>query len=282
MSPQPDHHLPVVFVSHGAATLTMDPREQSYASFAAFGEALADVQPDAIILISAHDERDEFTVSSADIMAMIADHPAAAGLAWSGRGDFDVQERALAALKAADVTAVSGDPSLDHGAWIPLVHMFPKAEVPVVTVSIRRGGDAAAHFALGEALAPLADEGLLILASGGATHNQNEFRASYFAKNPSNHTEDFSVRFDRWVRDALTLTPEARKSTLLNAVDHPDYAQAHPTPDHWMPLLVAAGAAGARSGRLLSAGFQHTLSMAAYRFDHDDMKISRLSDAQHL
>jgi 4,5-DOPA dioxygenase extradiol len=259
--------MPVVFVSHGAATLTMDPGEKSYVDFAALGGEIGNLSPRAIILISAHDERAEFTVSTADTMAMVPDHPAATGQAWSGRGDFAVQEEVMAAILAKDLKAESGSPSLDHGAWIPLVHLFPDAGVPVISVSIRKDSDATAHYALGEALAPLAQKGLLILASGGATHNQDEFRSSYFAGNAPDHVEGFSNRFDRWVGDMLALSTNVRKTALLGASDHPDYAKSHPTPDHWMPMLVAAGAAGGRTSAPLTKGFQHSLSMAAYRFD---------------
>ena len=178
-----------------------------------------------------------------------------------------MQERVLASLEGAGIHPLSGRPAIDHGAWIPLLHLFPDGAVPLVTVSIKASFDPAEHFALGEALAPLTQEGVLILASGGATHNQRFFRESYFAGNASEHTEGFSERFDEWLRLTLASPASQRKMQLLNAPQHDDFAESHPTMDHWLPVLVAAGAADSRKGTPLIKGFQHTLSLAAYMFD---------------
>lgn len=257
---------PVLFISHGAATLTMDPTDPTNLWLRAYGDELRALRPRAVLVCSGHDVRTPFTLGVADRVSMLNDHPAAAGRRWSAPGSRELADAARERVSAAGLRAVVDHPALDHGAWVPLVTLFPDGEVPVVTLSLAEGEDARTHHALGEALAPLRKEGVLILASGGATHSQATFRRRYFAGENPGDTEPFSVAFDDWLEGALTADPAARTAALLRAPSHPAYAQAHPTPDHFLPLLVAAGAAGDDVGARVHGGFQHALSMAAYRF----------------
>jgi 4,5-DOPA dioxygenase extradiol len=115
-----------------------------------------------------------------------------------------------------------------------LVHLFPAADIPVVQVSLDVRATAREHVALGEALAPLRDRGLLIMASGNVTHNLRAF----FHVSPGTD-KAWAPRFDATTRDVLRLRDHEQLSRLENT---PDGRMAHPTPDHWRPLLVAAGA----------------------------------------
>ena len=162
--------------------------------------------------------------------------------------------------------AVAGRPLLDHGAWVPLRALDPKGERPVVTVSLAAHLDPLQHLALGHALAPLRQEGVAILTSGGLTHNQQAFREGWFAGTPIPTAEAPSARFEAWALEALAEVGLAREQRLLEAATHPDFAWAHPTPDHWLTTLVAAGAAHEEPGRALFRGFQHSLSTALVGF----------------
>ena len=156
--------------------------------------------------------------------------------------------------------SVDGERGLDHGAWVPLRLMYPKADVPAIQLSIQPERDAAWHYRLGAALAPLRSEGVLVLASGGTVHN---LRAVVWQGGPA---PDWAVEFDDWLADALA---EGREAELLDWVHRaPNPRQAHPSTDHLLPLFVAWGAAGkgARSERCHRGFTLGSLSMAAYRF----------------
>ncbi len=258
--------MPVLFVSHGAATLTMQPEDPTHTWLRAYGEEVRALRPKAVLVCSGHDLRPTFTLGSADRVSMMNDHPAAAGRRWSAPGSPGLAEAARGRVHAAGLPAVVGRPDLDHGAWVPLSILFPDGDVPVVTVSLAAGADAQTHHLLGAALASLRSEGVFVLASGGATHSQATFRRRYFAGEDPRDTEPFSTQFDSWLEGALTADPASRLAALLQAPRHPAYAQAHPTLDHFLPILVASGAAGADVGARVHSGFQHALSMAAYRF----------------
>jgi 4,5-DOPA dioxygenase extradiol len=107
-----------------------------------------------------------------------------------------------------------------------------------------------------------------VLASGSVTHNQQEFRARFFrGAEPAGAPPAWSARYDAWVAQTLALAdPRARATVLAGYAEHADFEQAHPTPDHLWPVLVATGAAGADVGLRVHAGFQHGLSMSAFLF----------------
>jgi len=149
---------------------------------------------------------------------------------------------------------------LDHGAWVPLLHMYPDADVPVVQVSLPHDSTPATAFALGQALAPLAHEGVLVIGSGSLTHNLYEFRGGDVA------AADYAVEFTHWIRAAVRRGDTA---ALLHALrDAPHARRAHPTSDHYLPLLVAAGAAAqATPATVLDGGIRHgMLAMESYLF----------------
>ena len=137
----------------------------------------------------------------------------------------------------------------------------------MVTLSLHAGLSPAAHRAVGEALLALREDGGAIVTSGGVTHNQAEFRRGWFAREPAETTTPWSERFSAWALDALQGDAAARAGKMLQGEGQPDYARAHPTLDHWLPTLVAAGAAGNARGRVLHRGYQHALSTALVAFD---------------
>ena len=251
--------FPTLFVSHGAPTLAIE-RVPCNEFLRRLGTELG--SPEAILCISAHWETARPRIGASPAPPTIHDfrgfHESLYGLRYPAPGAPDLARRAAALLTAAGIDCDSdADRGLDHGAWIPLMLIHPEADTPVTQLSIQPGGDGAHHLALGRALAPLRAEGVLIMGSGNATHNLGERGAR------DDPPSAWAQAFDDW----LTETVEGGRVDEL--VDYlaaaPKAARNHPTPDLYMPLLVALGA-GAR-GRRLHASFTYaTLSMAAFAF----------------
>ncbi len=152
---------------------------------------------------------------------------------------------------------------LDHGAWVPLMHLFPQADVPAFQVSLPSRLDAGRTWAFGQALAPLAEEGVLIVGSGSLTHNLVEFRAGH------GNDDAYVASFADWVREAVEQGDGARLRRTLD--DAPAARRAHPTPEHFWPLLVAAGAADTAGGlapaTVIEGGIAHgMLARDSYAF----------------
>jgi 4,5-DOPA dioxygenase extradiol len=143
----------------------------------------------------------------------------------------------VALLNAAGMPA-QGDAArpFDHGAWVPLMHMFPQADVPVVQVALPAGAGPAEVYAMGAALRSLRSQGVLVMGSGSMTHNLSEFFGG--AREPA----PYVVEFSRWIEDAVV---RGDLKALLNYRSlAPHAARAHPTEDHFLPIFFALGAAG--------------------------------------
>jgi 4,5-DOPA dioxygenase extradiol len=222
-----------------------------------------------VVVVSAHDVRDEFAVGVSPTMTMVHDHPAATGLSWVARGAIDVAARLVQDMESTGVRARAAAPLLDHGAWVPLRALDPSGQLPVVTLSLHAGLIPELHLALGAALRGIRKDGVAILASGGLTHNQAEFRRAYSAGEDVNEGAPPSVRFSEWALSTFATSGRARSDALLQATDHPDFSWCHPSLDHWLPSLVAAGAAEDERGVVLHRGFQHSLSTAMLGFGVD-------------
>jgi aromatic ring-opening dioxygenase catalytic subunit (LigB family) len=128
----------------------------------------------------------------------------------------------------------------DHGVFIPFLLMYPRAEIPVVQLSLKTGLDPATHIELGRALEPLREQGVLIAASGMSYHNLRGFYSEIQA---------VCDPFDEWLTAAACAEPQTRAALLTGWKKAPLARQAHPREEHLLPLMVAAGAAGADVGR---------------------------------
>jgi 4,5-DOPA dioxygenase extradiol len=255
--------LPSLFVSHGAPTLILE--DGPTCDFLrGLGTSLG--RPKAVIAVSAHWETDDPAVSAASRPTTIHDFygfpDALYRMSYPAPGAPELAERAAALLTKSGI-ANQVDPSrgLDHGAWVPLMLMYPQADIPVLQLSVQPQRDPAHHLAVGRALGSLRGEDVLILASGGAVHN---LRA--LAWNRHGAPEPWAQGFDDWLVKSVE---EGAIDDLVGYCQRaPGAVQAHPRDEHFLPLFVALGAAGgAATGRRIHAGFEHgSLSMAAFSF----------------
>ena len=256
--------LPVLFVSHGSPTFAIDPGLAGPA-LGALGETLP--VPKAVLMVSPHWMTPEPRVTTSPAPSTVHDFggfpPALYALNYPAPGHPDLAIRTIEVLRAAGWAAgPDAERGLDHGAWVPLTYLYPLADVPVFQVSLPARLDGAQAYAFGQALAPLADEGVLIIGSGSLTHNLYEVRFDA----PEAAGEAYALAFADWVRGTLLARDhEQLKRTMTQA---PHAERAHPTPEHLWPLLVAAGAAG-RVAQVhpIEGGMTHgVLSMDGFLF----------------
>jgi 4,5-DOPA dioxygenase extradiol len=250
---------PALFISHGAPTLVFEDIPARH-FIAGLGARLA--RPKAILCISAHWETETPMVSGATAPETIHDFygfpDALYRLGYPAPGAPALAERVAALLKDAGFQAgIDPGRGLDHGAWNPLLLIYPKADLPVAQLSIQPQRDPAHHLAVGRALQPLRDEGVLILASGGAVHNLRQFAVD--RERPA----VWAASFDEWLADRIAA---GDADALVNYREtRPDGRLAHPRDEHFLPLFVALGAGGAGPGQALHRSFAHgSLSMASY------------------
>ncbi len=241
-----DTRLPVYFISHGGGPWPWMKAETGGAydrlesALQAMPSQVGQV-PRAILMVSAHWEEDSFTVMSAAEPSMIYDYSGfpshTYAIRYAAPGSPVLASRVRSLLVAAGLPArLDAARGFDHGAYSPLAVAWPRADVPVVQLSLKRGYDPAEHLALGRALALLRDEGILIIGSGLSYHNLRAFGPA--AKAPS-------AAFDGWLSHTLIGTSRAEREAGLTAWEAAPAARlAHPREEHLLPLMVAAGAAG--------------------------------------
>lgn len=245
--------LPTLFISHGSPMhATLDSRAAR--GWAALGQRLLQTagQPQAVLITSAHWETALPMVSTATQPQTIHDFGGFPAdlyrLQYNAPGAPRVAQQAVALLEQAGLPAMAdATRGLDHGAWVPLRALFPAADVPVAQVAIQPALDAAHHLRLGHALAPLAAEGVLIVGSGHMTHNLGELmqllRSGQTQFGQETAAVEYVVSFRDWVDASLRQRPGSAPITAW-AEQAPHALRAHPTPEHFLPLLVAYGAAG--------------------------------------
>ncbi len=176
-------------------------------------------------------------------------------------GDSDLSRQVQTLLGAAKIPAgLDTRRGLDHGAWVPLMLMYPDADIPVVQVAVLEGAGAAGHIALGRALAPLRAEGVLVMGSGGFVHNLREVDLH----RPDAQEPDWVRAFSDWMHAALKNRNDDDLAQYRARAPHARRAQ--PTEDHFMPLFMAYGAGGPQTERLHASTTFGTLRMDAYAF----------------
>jgi len=221
-------------------------------------------RPKAILIVSGHWEtRGGFALTSHPRPPLVYDYygfpPHTYQLRYDAPGAPELAERTRGLLAAAGFpAALDAERGLDHGVFVPLKVVYPDADIPVVELSLERSLDPALHLAVGRALAPLRDEGVLLIGAGMSFHN---LRALGDAR-----AQAPSVAFDDWLGTALTL-PAAERDAALQAWDSAPAARiCHPREEHLLPLLVAAGASD-RPGTRIYREIVLQVAISGYRFD---------------
>jgi 4,5-DOPA dioxygenase extradiol len=237
------------------------------------GERLAELaralpRPKAVVIASAHWLARQPHVGGAKRPETIHDFycfpPALYEIQYPAPGAPELAARATELLDQAGLpTTLDPAQGLDHGAWVPLRLLYPEANIPVVPLSIQPALGPAHQYAVGHALAPLRDEGVLVIGSGSITHNLRDLRAGYSEEREAPYVRPFI----EWIERKLA---EGDVDALLDYRRQAPFAErAHPTDEHLLPLFVALGAAGgaARAERV-DAGVEYgILAMDIYRFD---------------
>lgn len=254
---------PTLFVSHGAPTWALEP--------GAIGATLAQwaqtqSRPNAVLVVSPHWMTRGIAITGGEALATIHDFygfPAPLyQLRYPARGDQALSARVKALLATEGIQLATDEKrGLDHGAWVPLMHLFPEAEVPVTQLSLPADLSPAQLVSLGAALAPLRQEGVLILASGGITHNLGDMQW------PGSPPAPYAVAFMDWFADHIAAGDLAALTDYRRQAPHAQ--RAHPTDEHLRPIFVAIGAAGDdwhRAERIRGGIDFGVIGMDAYAF----------------
>ena len=254
--------LPALFLSHGSPTLALDD-VPARDFLMALGADLP--RPAAIVVASAHWETETPMVNAPAINATIHDFygfpPAMYQLTYPAPGAPALAAR-ITDLLAAEGLACRIDEArgLDHGAWVPLMHLFPQADIPVVQISVQSQLGAGHHYQLGKALAPLRADNVLIIGSGSFTHNLRELDRQGGSAEPAWVSE-----FAGWMDAALT---EGRICDLLSCrARAPHAVRNHPTDEHLLPLFVALGAGSTADAKPTATRIHTSSTFGALRMD---------------
>lgn len=262
--------LPTYFISHGGGPWPWL-KAQMPGVYDRLETALADIPrqlaatPKAILVISGHWEERDFTVMSSAAPPMIYDYSGFPAFTYSIKypapGSPSVANRVVELLRDANVAVATNDQrGFDHGTFAPLAAIYPNADVSVLQLSLTSDYDVDSHLAAGRAIAPLRNEGVLIIASGLSYHNLRRFGPD--GRHPSHE-------FDSWLTAAVCEAQGPARSELLrNWSSAPSARLAHPEEDHLIPLMVAVGAAeGERGERIYHEdAFMGSLAVSNYRF----------------
>jgi aromatic ring-opening dioxygenase catalytic subunit (LigB family) len=224
-------------------------------------------EPEAILIVSGHWEDEEFAVMASAAPPMIYDYGGFPEelyhIRYPAAGSPRVAQRAQSLIQQASLPVhLDAERGFDHGTYSILAVTHPQANIPVFQVSLRASYDPEAHLQLGRALAPLRDEGVLIIGSGSSYHNLRRFFGPRVRR-------DDAAQFDTWLRETLVESaPAARSQRLREWERAPAAREAHPREDHLMPLHVVVGAAEEEPGRIVYAqdDFLGTITLSSYRF----------------
>jgi 4,5-DOPA dioxygenase extradiol len=265
MTPANTKPLPTLFLSHGSPLHALD---AGAAGEAWSGLATALPRPRAVLIVSAHWETSIPMLTGGERPETIHDFSGFPAplyqLRYAASGAPAVAEQASSLLRDAGFpAAVNSCRGLDHGAWVPLRWMYPQADVPVLQLSVQTELGTAYHYGLGQALQPLTRSGVLIIGSGHVTHNLADWSKQRGTARPLAYAAQFAAWLEQNLRSG------DRNALFGYREQAPSAERAHPTEEHFLPLLVAWGAAGthARVSRVHHGFEGAALSMDAYRFD---------------
>lgn len=248
---------PVVYLPHGGGPWAFVdigfPRDECDAlkTYLRSLRALSPSPPTALLVVSAHWEERVPTVTTAERPPLLYDYygfpPEAYRIPWPAPGDPALAARVRSLLGEAGFESAD-DPKrgFDHGTFIPLKVAFPDAEVPTVQLSLKAGLEPVEHIAMGRALAPLRDEGVLVVGSGMSFHNMRALQSRTGGAEGD--------AFDAWLGETARADPAERDACLTRWSEAPGARFSHPREEHLLPLMVVAGAAGKARGQIAFNG----------------------------
>lgn len=259
--------MPIVFIPHGGGPMPLL-GDANHRELSAFLRELPKQlpRPRAILVISAHWEENVASVTSAAAPGMLYDYygfpPESYEFQYPAPGEPVLAQQVVSLLSAAGIAARL-DPArdYDHGTFVPLMLAYPEATIPVVQLSLLHSLDPADHIALGKALAPLREQGVLLFGSGLSFHNMRAF----FSPDPSKTPR--SLVFHQWLKAAVTAGGEQAEQLLSYWQHAPEGRFCHPREEHLLPLHVCFGAAGGAPARAIYEGTFFNTWVAAYRWD---------------
>ncbi len=267
-----NERLPTLFVSHGAPTLALDRADRlgSHGGLAAAlaGFARAIRPPKGVLIVSAHWCTGMTMLTGAAAPATVHDFTgfdsALLSIGYPARGSLDLAGRVHGLLGTAGIEAgIDLEQGFDHGAWVPLLHLFPEAQVPVVQMSLQPAAVAGCQHAIGRALSSLPGEGVLVIGSGGLTH---DLRAA-FSMGSAAAQVPWSRAFADWI--AACLESGDTEALLDWRARGPEADRNHPTSEHLLPLFLALGAAGESwsARRVYQGAVMGAISLDTWAFD---------------
>ncbi len=258
---------PTFFVPHGGGPCFFMPDPVGHwTGMGAFLRSLPDrlpERPTAILVVSAHWETRGFRIAGGAWPSLIYDYygfpPETYAIRYDAPGAPALAARAAALLSEAGLPVyLDPERGFDHGVFVPMKVAFPDADIPIVEMSVERNLDPSLHLAAGRALASLRDEGVLIIGSGMSFHDLKAFG--------DNHFTGPSQAFDNWLTVALKQSGDARAERLVQWAEAPEARAAHPTEEHLIPLMVAAGASDAPGEKIYGEIVLET-AISGYRFN---------------
>ncbi|KAI8097340.1 Extradiol ring-cleavage dioxygenase, class III enzyme, subunit B [Halteromyces radiatus] len=261
---------PVFFISHGGPNL-LENKEKPGEFYTWFGSLLKkDLKPKAIVIISAHYQgtgKNGIFVDTSEKPTLIYDFYGFPKRyyeeTWDHSGEPAVASKVIDLLQKANIKAQGKQYGNDHGVWVPLKRaMKSNPDIPIVEVSTFEHEDMALHIKMGQALAPLRDEGVVIIGSGSAVHNLRDLWTSMGKPSPK-YVIDFDKDMEKIAVESIGDQRE-KQATQLNT--HPAFRPSHPTAEHLMPFHVAVGAAGVDQGIKLLEDYTGTLAWGSYAF----------------
>jgi aromatic ring-opening dioxygenase catalytic subunit (LigB family) len=246
----PDSRLPTLYIPHGGGpcffmeSMPGFPPDlwDNLAAYLRGIPAAVGRKPRAVLVISGHWESTVPTILNADSYELLFDYYGFPDytyeLTYPAHGDAEVAGRVATLLSGAGfTTARENKRGLDHGVFVPFKLVYPEADMPIVQLSLLHNLDAAQHLAMGHALTPLRDEGVLIIGSGNSYHNLRDFFS------PSPKAGGASAQFDKWLGETVEAAPAERERRLAHWHEAPGALESHPRSEHLLPLMVIAGAA---------------------------------------
>ncbi|MBK7585850.1 MAG: dioxygenase [Myxococcales bacterium] len=272
-SPDPSGRLPTLYIPHGGGPCffmewTMGPPD-TWDRMAAYLREVGQryTRPKALLVVSAHWEEPVVTVQSGAAPPLLFDYygfpPETYQLTWPAQGAPAVAARVRALLDTAGIpNTEDAARGFDHGVFIPLKLAYPAADIPTLQLSLNRTLDPRSHLALGRALAPLRDEGVLIVGSGMSFHNLRTMLGGA----GSSASLGPSQEFDGWLAEVCAGPPAERDAHLEGWSRAPSGRYCHPREEHLLPLMVVAGAAQAERGRRVFTDAVLGAQVSAFEF----------------